>query len=147
MTTNTSQLPDDIEALKALLIERDSKITEQAQEMADLRHNVEIYRRMAFGPSSEKRPGAGNGDAASGQGHLFAAALVAEAERVAMDSGVEGSIETQAPSAPKSKSGRRKRFPDHLPRVSTRYERDGWGSGASDRPGLATAARQVSGAW
>ena len=53
-----------IEEARALLAEREARLAEREEELAklreenkQLRHNVEAYRRMAFGPSSEKRKG------------------------------------------------------------------------------------------
>ena len=57
-----------------------------------------------------------------GQGHLFAVGLVAEAERVAKESEAEGSISTAPPKAPRKKGKPKDRFPEHLPRVKSRYE-------------------------
>ncbi|MEM6706017.1 MAG: IS66 family insertion sequence element accessory protein TnpB [Acidobacteriota bacterium] len=37
------------------LAERDAELAKLREENELLRHNVEVYRRMAFGPSSEKR--------------------------------------------------------------------------------------------
>lgn len=107
-------LPDDVEALKALVVQ-------QHQQIAELKHNVEVFRRMAFGTSSEKRRGDESPNRHAGQGHLFCAELLAEAERVARQKDVEGSVEISQPSKPKKPGKRRTTFPDHLPRVTTLY--------------------------
>ena len=115
LINDTAQLPNDVDALKVLVV----RLREENQ---GLRHNVEVYRRMAFGPSSEKRPSREADPAHHGQAHLFAAALLEEAERASREKQVQGTVETAPPAKPKAKGGRRKRFPDHLPRVKTRYE-------------------------
>ena len=37
---NMATLPDDIEALKALVIERDALVVKQAEQIAALQHNL-----------------------------------------------------------------------------------------------------------
>ena len=115
MANSTTQLPDDVDALKALVVHL-------REEVQGLKHNVEVYRRMAFGPSSEKRSSADPDSGHPKQAHLFAVALLEEAERVSREKQVQGTVETALPTKPKSRSGRRERFPAHLPRVKTRYE-------------------------
>ena len=143
MAKNTTQLPDDVAALKALLIDRGSTIEKQLETIAQqgetiarqgeaiarqgeaivtLEHNVEVYRRMAFGSPSERRPKADAEPLHPHQAHLFARDLLAEAERVSREKQVEGSIETATPTKPKTKGGGGKRFPEHLPRVKSRYQ-------------------------
>ncbi len=93
------------------------------QLVADLQHNVEVFRKLAFGPSSEKRRGSDpdiTGPVA--QGLLFFADLVAEAHETAERHGIDTSIEARAPKKPRKLGGRRKKFPDHVPQVTTRYE-------------------------
>ena len=93
------------------------------QENADLRHNVEVFRRLAFGPSSEKRRGPDPDTAGPPeQGHLFFADLVAEAHETAERHGIDTTIEARPPKKQQKPAGRRKKFPDHVPQVTTRYE-------------------------
>ncbi len=115
MANTTTQTPDDVDALKALVIHL-------REENRGLRHNVEVYRRMAFGSSSEKRSTRDADPDHPKQAHLFAVALLEEAERTSREKQVQGTVETALPTKPKSRGGRRARFPDHLPRVKTRYE-------------------------
>jgi transposase len=110
----TSNLPDDVEALKALIAEQEEKIAAQ-------RHTIDILTRIAFGRSSEKRRAQLPAEAV-GQGHLFHADLLVEAERTAAAKDVQGEIVLTPPKTAKRAGGRRKRYPDHLPRVSTAYE-------------------------
>ena len=111
MTTNTETLPNDNEALKQLVI----KLRE---EVAELRHNVEVFRKLALGPTSEKR----KGDVVDPrQHHLFEVELVAEAQEAAKRNNVSGKVETRE-GKPRKKGGRRKKFPEHLPHVETTYE-------------------------
>jgi len=92
-------------------------------QIKGLKHNVEVYRRLAFGPSSEKR-GRNDPDLAGPpeQGHLFYAHLVAEARETAERNGIDASIEASPPKKPRKAKGRRGRFPDHIPTVTTKYE-------------------------
>jgi len=111
--TKNSELPDDVDALKALILERDEKIAAQ-------RHTIDVLARIAFGKSSEKRRPQLPPDAI-GQGHLFHADLLVEAERTAAAKDVQGEIVIEPPKK-KRKGGRRKKYPEHLPQVSTAYE-------------------------
>lgn len=108
------ELPDDVATLKAMLAERDEKIAAQA-------HTIDTLTRIAFGPSSEKRRTPLPPEAI-GQGHLFHADLLVEAERTAKAKGVQGELTLAPPTRPKRRGGRRNTFPAHLPRVSTSYE-------------------------
>lgn len=109
------ELPDDVEALKAI-------IAKQAEQIAALEHNVEVFRRLVFGPSSEKRRGGEETPAHPMQGHLFFAPLLAEAERVSRETGAEGSLEIAPPSSAPRKRGRRNKFPEHMPRATSTFE-------------------------
>jgi len=134
MTTPLDTLPNDTQSLRAIVVERDAELAVRDaaltsrdaelaklhQEIADLRHNVEVYRKMAFGPSSEKRTPAKPEHV--NQGHLFFAELIADAERTAREKNLAGSISATAGKPRKKKGGRRKDFPEHLPRVTTRFE-------------------------
>ena len=124
------QLPDDVDALKALLAERDAMLGEreaviakQRSEIVRLAHNVEIFKRLAFGKSSERRSAPPTHDNPA-QGHLFAALLLEEAERHSDAQSGHGSIEQKSTGKPRGKGGRRKKFPEHLPRWRTTYELD-----------------------
>ena len=101
----------------------EEEIAKLRQENAELRHNVEVFRRFAFEPSSEKRHVA-DPDAAGPpeQDHLFFAELVAEAYETAERHGIAASIEARPPKKTRKPSGRRNKFPDHVPEVTTRYE-------------------------
>lgn len=109
-------LPDDIESLKAM-------VASQRATIARLEHNVEVFRRLAFGASSEKRRPANPDPVDANQGHLFYAELVEEAELAAKRNGTKGTIEQISSAKPPRKTGgRRKTFPPHLPVVRTTYE-------------------------
>ena len=116
-------LPSDVDALKLLIAERDATILAQREVIAALEHNVEVFKRMAFGRSSERRPLPPDPGARPSQGHLFYAELVADAEEAAAQTGTEGSVgPTDKKPKPRKKGGRRKKFPDHLPTLRTTYE-------------------------
>jgi transposase len=127
-------LPDDVEALKALIAERDARIAERDGRIANLlertamlEHSVEVLRRTAFAPSSEKRRPKAPIDSNAAQGHLFLIELLEEAERLADEAGANGAVEMEparqaAPGRGKGKRGKRNGFPEHLHRVRTTYE-------------------------
>jgi len=118
---NISELPDDVVSLKELIAERDERIAERDERIAAQCHTIDILTRIAFGQSSEKRRAPLPPDAV-GQGHLFHADLLVEAERTAAAKGVQGEIVLTPPKKVKRSGGRRRKFPAHLPRVSTAYE-------------------------
>ena len=112
-----ADLPRNIDALIGLIEERDETIT-------TLLHNLAVYARMLFGGSSEKRKLTGLASGHPHQLHLFLADLVADAERIAEESGVCGNVEVERPDPRKQvrKKGRRTQFPEHLPVVTSTFE-------------------------
>lgn len=123
-----SELPDDVATLKALIAERDDAIAECEMTIAERdekitaqRHTIDVLTRIAFGRSSEKRRAPLPLEAA-GQGFLFHADLLAEARRTAAAKDVQGEIELTPPKKTRKPGGRRKKYPDHLLRVTTHYE-------------------------
>ncbi|MCP4037008.1 MAG: IS66 family transposase [bacterium] len=123
------RLPNDVEALKTIIAghvdviaRRDDVIAQHVETITAKDHTIAILSRIAFGKKSEKRPRSSLPADAVGQGHLFHAELVAEAERTAEAKKVQGEIVLSPPKRAPKRGGRRPRFPDHLPRVTTRYE-------------------------
>lgn len=108
-------LPDDVEALKALLAEKQATIEA-------LQHAIEALRRIAFGKKSERRESPALLADGQVQGNLFYAELLAEAEHTAVVKRVQGELLLEAPRESAPRKGRRSTFPDHLPRVTTAYE-------------------------
>jgi len=126
-----TSLPDDVGSLKAMLIAqqkaialRDATITQQHELIRKLEHNVEVFRRIAFGRGSEKRGHRKltEGDTNSRQLHLWLTQLVEEADRTAEKTGAHGSIEITPPKPDRKPSKRRQKLPAHLPKVRTTYE-------------------------
>ena len=106
-------LPNDVEALKCLVIEhhgaaqaKDIELREQQALIEHLRFQLAKLRRARFGQSSEQLEGAGQ--LAMSFEELKAA--VREAERQA-----HGDL--PAAAAPKGKPVRRKKLPEHLERI------------------------------
>ncbi|MBI3269270.1 MAG: IS66 family transposase [Planctomycetes bacterium] len=110
---NARRLPDDVEALKALVAEQDAHIRA-------LEHRVQVLSKALFAPSSERRPSK-DFRMDPGQMHLLFPELVEAAERVADEKQVEGSVEVKA-SGEKKTPRRRKHFPPHLPVIRTTFE-------------------------
>ena len=120
----------DIEALLRLvqeqqlaLSERDETLSNRDQEIVNLKHNLAVFACMLFGQKSERKlTGIASGH--EHQLHLFFADLVADAERIAEETGVTGHIEVEKPDPAKltKKKGRRNKFPKHLPVVTTLFE-------------------------
>jgi transposase len=104
----------------AAIAERDAAIAERDAKIIRLQHHVELYRKLAFGKSSEKRrPEPQPGDPR--QGILFSM-LLSEADLVAQRAPVEGTVEEIASARPRKKAKRRSEFPDHVPHFKTTYE-------------------------
>jgi transposase len=124
MVNEAEHLPDDVATLKETIAALQARVAAQTEQIRKLEHNVEVFRRIAFGRGSEKR---GNrklpeGETKARQGHLFLVQLVEEADRIAEKTGAHGTIEI-TPSKPDRKpSKRRQKLPSHLPKVRTTYE-------------------------
>jgi len=125
MTSVSTELPDDIEALREVvmrqaseLTQKDSALAAQAEQLRALQRDYDILRRMVFGPKSDRRPL----PKAPGQGFLFALDLVEEAERVADTHGTEGSIELTPPKPGKKRGRQPRKWPGDAPTVRTTYE-------------------------
>lgn len=128
-STSSFELPDDIEALKALLqseraraVELDQRIASQQVRIAQLEHRVHVLSKWAFGPRTEKR--VHEYANAANQSWLPFVDLLDDAQRLADRHAVQGSIEVELPSAADAKqpAKRRSEFPAHLPRVRTTIE-------------------------
>ena len=107
-----TDLPEDIDALKALVLR-------QHQEIAELQQDVRVLRRLVFGPSSERRVPP---ETSGLQGSLFFREIAAEAARFAQEHRAQVTVEVQAHRRGAKKNGRRTSFPDHLPVVRTLFE-------------------------
>lgn len=121
-SARASELPNDPEELKSIIAQHEHVIAEHVLTIAEQARRIEALTRIAFGKQSEKRPRGPLPPEVFGQANLFHADLVAEAERTARAKSVQGEIVLSPPSKVRKGGGRRKRFPDHCPRVETRYE-------------------------
>ena len=110
------ELPNDIEALKQMVAERDAAIAKKDEALRYWEREYDILRRIVFGPKSEKRP------VQTGTSpHPLLFSFLEEAEDVAEATGAEGEIEIVPPKA-KAKKGRRPRkWPSDAPVVRTTY--------------------------
>lgn len=110
IVTDKHTLPDDIEALKALVVQ-------QSERIRILESENRLLRAEHFGPKSERRPLDVHA-VIGGQG-TFASFLEA-AERVADEKNVQGTVELREPRT-RSVPKRRQEFPEHLPRVRSTF--------------------------
>ena len=120
----------EIAALKARILDqeqelaaRDAQLAAQADQIRKLEHNVEVFRRIAFGRGSEKRGHRKLAPHESGmrQQHLWLTQLVEVADRAAERTAAHGTIELSAPRTQRKPSARRQKLPSHLPRMRTTY--------------------------
>ena len=120
--TRAHDLVDDVEALKALLAERDARLAERDEHIAALEHKLFVWAKWMWGPRSEKRVAVLEPDAA--QPWLPFADLLDAAQQLADRHGVSGSITIEAPKEQpaRTRAQRRSEFPEHLPRVRTTIE-------------------------
>lgn len=122
------ELHDQIEALRAVVSERDGLIAERdvrlqvlEARVLELQGVIDKLTRIVFAPKSERRPLGPGFELLPGQMHLLFPELVEAAERIADEKGAEGVVELHPPKGPQ-RPKRRKAFPEHLPRVRTTYE-------------------------
>ena len=115
---NTTDLPDSIDALKALVLVKDSEISKEQAETARykakleaLEEQVRLMRHKQFGASSEK--------ASSNQENLFN-----EAELEALNAESEQEVPAEeTPATPaKKRSGGRKPIPAEYPRIRVEHD-------------------------
>ncbi len=107
---NATDLPDDIETLKRLIIDQQARLTERDHEIEHLKLLIAKLRRLQFGRSSEKL------DAKIGQLELLVEELEANrASRVARTAEVTGAKPEQ-----KERPARRP-LPEHLPRETVEH--------------------------
>jgi transposase len=133
-TRSLSELPDDVDALKAIITRQDAQLEmhraeleAQRAKLAILEHNYHLMRKWAFAKKSERRP-LHPVDVSSFQGPLLFPEIIEAAERVADETGACGDVDIgetvdrpPAPTKPK-KRGRRSTFPEHLPVIRTTFE-------------------------
>lgn len=103
----TAALPDDVESLKAILIERDAALGERDLEIQQLREYVRLLKSQRFGASSERI-------------HRDQLGLFNEAEQL-VDDDVQEEALIEVPSHTRAKGGRR-RLPAWMPRVEILHD-------------------------
>ena len=94
-----SALPNDVEELKALVLEREHKIAQLEQENR-------LLRKWAFAAKSERRPQT-TVDPEQFQGSLLFPELIEAAERVADETGQSGRVELDSTGLQRRKPRRR----------------------------------------
>jgi transposase len=114
---SASELPDDVQALKTLLLAERARSSGLDAKIAQLEHTVHLFSKWLWGPRTEKR--AAEVTPAPGQGHLPFVELLEAAQRVADRHGAQGSLEITPPQAPPPKTKPRREFPAHLPVART----------------------------
>jgi len=123
-----NELPEEVQALRTLVIaqqetltDRQARIARLEEENRRLLHNVEVFRRIAFGRGSEKRGERKLPTGYSRQGHLFLVELMEAAERSSEQADTHGAIEIVSVPKERKPNSRRKQLPSHLPVVRTTY--------------------------
>lgn len=116
--------PNELAALRSQVEALQQQIAVRDELIRKLEHNVEVFRRIAFGRGSEKRGHRklADGDAKSRQLHLWLTQLVEEADRTAEQTGAHGSIAITPQQSNRKPGKRRAKLPSHLPTVRTTYE-------------------------
>ncbi|MCC7014842.1 MAG: IS66 family transposase [Planctomycetes bacterium] len=129
-----SELPDEVEQLKALILAqrqqlalRDQRIADEAktiaaqrEQIANLEHNVRVLRNMVFAAKSERHAAP-----PIHQGHLLFAELTEAAARVAAMRTAAATTSAVSSGTPKKPHGRRREFPADQPRFRTVFELEG----------------------
>jgi len=111
-----STLPDDVAALKALVLAQADELAKRFERIETLEQYVQSLTKLVFGPKSERRD---LDEVQRLQGHLFLAEIVAQAERIREQHSVETTVAMKREGSAQAPKARRKSFPDHLPRVQT----------------------------
>lgn len=96
-----NQLPDDVDALKRMILELQAQIESKGHEVEDLKNQIDLLKRMLFGRRSEKRHGEAMNDA--NQGFLFEP-RDADAEETG-----EPDAEDEEEAEPPAEDGKRRR--------------------------------------
>ncbi|MEM8709681.1 MAG: IS66 family transposase [Planctomycetota bacterium] len=123
MKTEAAELPNDPEALSALVAKLQAENLALRQENRTLEEKALRFQALYFGKGSEKtRPTTDSEEWK--QVPLFQAELLAEAKAAAEANNVSGTIASE-PGKPRRKGGRRSKYPAHLPQVETKYELEG----------------------
>ncbi len=125
--TRAEDLPRDVDRLLALLLKEREQHAETLAKVAVLEHQVRFFSRWMFGPRSEKR--VIEALPATPQGIFTFMLPREEAQRLADQAGVHGSVSLEsageAPSNQKKRHKsppRRTEFPESLPQVRTEVE-------------------------
>ncbi len=117
MTLDPRELPNDVEELKRLFV---AELSKRDEKIAELEHNNRVLRDMLFAPKTEKHAGT-----PIHQGHLLFAELTDAAARVAAANAAKATTSAVSSGTPKKPHGRRKEFPEDLPRLRTVFELEG----------------------
>lgn len=132
-TLDPRALPSDPQQLRAMLVAQGEQLTQQAERIAshektiaeqrekivELEHNNRVLRNMVFAAKSEKHAAP-----PIHQGHLLFAELTEAAARVAAANATGATTSAVSSGSPREKHGRRKEFPEDLPRFRTVFELD-----------------------
>lgn len=108
MPSTAAALPDDVQALKDIILAQREQISAQQHRIEHLLEQFRLARHRQFGASSEKAPG---------QGEFFNEAEYLSIAASEDDCAEEGAA---APQSPRSR-GARKPLPPELPRVPIRH--------------------------
>jgi hypothetical protein len=108
MVTTTDNLPNDVEALKALLKEKEQQIACYKSRAEALQEQLNLLLAKRFGPSSEK-------------GDKLQLGLFNEAEAAVVDEEDEVAVSLTVPAHQRKKPGR-KPLPDYIERVEVLHD-------------------------
>ncbi len=123
LTTQVKNLESKLAAAEQKIAEQSATLAENERKLEWKDFRIADLSRRVFGRRSEKGRYLGQfRDEGVLLNSLFHEDLIAEAERTAKEKQVQGDITVEEPKQAKKKGGRRNKFPDHLPRVTTGYE-------------------------
>lgn len=122
--TREENLPRDVDALIALIAkerEANDKVhAELLAKVAALEHRVHVLSSWSFAPRSERRV---IEPLPAGPQACFPFMLPhEEAQRLADQTGAQGSVTLELPRSPRKHTSRRTEFPEHLPHTRTEVE-------------------------
>ena len=56
MPTSSNSLPDNVEALRKIILEQEAQLTDKSEHISTLEEYIRLLKRRRFGTSSERAP-------------------------------------------------------------------------------------------
>ena len=110
MPTSSNSLPDNVEALRKIILEQEAQLTDKSEHISTLEEYIRLLKRRRFGTSSERAP-------VDQLGLFNEAEAMTATEQIVADQNPETIVAAHT----RKKSGR-KPLPEQLPRVEVLHD-------------------------